>query len=228
MRPRNAMAALSAVPLILLALPTTAGPSRFDEREASLVLFKRSLYIIGAAAYCDKRIGKNPELIEAAAAWNKRNMPLMERTVAVLKATGDMSKDEKDKLDKDGLAEIRVAMKSKTDCDQHRANLEEQKLELATNANTRDTARAVQSASLVQGKLVWIVLSMDLGQKTPAQMAFRNPDGSQESINECRRSLKSLEPELLKAAREKEPMLKSAKFSRAECVLSTDDPLRPK
>ena len=152
----------------------------------------------------------------------------MERTVAVLKATGDMSKDEKDKIDKDGLAEVRAAMESKRDCDQHRTDLEAQRRELTTNANTRDIARTVQGASLVKGKLVWIVLSMDLRQKTPAQMAFRNPNLPQESIDECRRSLKSLEPELLKAAREKEPMLKSAKFARAECILSTDDPLQPK
>lgn len=222
------MSGLSAILILVLALPAAAGPSRYDEREASIALFKRSLYILGAAAYCDKRIGRNPELIEAAAAWNKRNMAIMERIIAVLKATGDLSKDEKDQLDKSGLVEVRAAMKSKTDCDQHRADLEGQKLELATNPNTRDPARTVQGASLVQGKLVWVVLSMDIGQKSPAQMTFRNPERPQESMDECRKSLKALEPELVKAAREKEPMLKSAKFVRAECILSKEDPLRPK
>ncbi|MDP2332156.1 MAG: hypothetical protein Q8M19_15830 [Reyranella sp.] len=219
---------MSVISLLLLTLPATAGPSRSDEREAAVVLFKRSLYILGAAAYCDKRIGRNPELIEAAAAWNKRNIATMEQIIAVLKATGDLSKDEKDQLDKNGLVEVRTAMKSKTDCDRHRADLEGQKLELATNPNTRDPTRAVQGASLVQAKLVWVILSMDIGQKSPVQMTFRNPDRPQESMDECRKSLKALEPELIKAAREKEPMLKSAKFVRAECILSTDDPLRPK
>lgn len=212
----------------MLALPAMAGPSRYDEREASVTLFKRSLYIIGAAAYCEKRVAKNPELIEAAGMWNKRNMAIMERIVAVLKATGDLSKEEKDKLDKDGLVEVRATMKNKAACDQHQTDLESQKLELATNPTTRELTRTVQGASLLQGKLVWVILSMDIGQKSPAQMTFRNPDHPQETMDDCRKSLKSLEPELIKAARDKEPMLKSAKFVRSECILSTDDPLRPK
>ncbi len=52
------IAAASSVALCVLAQAgaASAGPSRYDEKEAATSLFKRSLYIIGAAAYCSKNV----------------------------------------------------------------------------------------------------------------------------------------------------------------------------
>jgi hypothetical protein len=110
--------------------PALAQSSRNDERSATISLFKRALFIVGASAYCDKYVEKNPKLIEITAGWNQRNKPEMERIVARLRATGDMTSSEKENLDKAGYKEVRDAMKTPATCEQHRIALERGDLEL--------------------------------------------------------------------------------------------------
>lgn len=210
-----------------LSSPATAGPSRYDEREAATALFKRTLSLVGASAYCLKNAGANQGLTEATVEWNKRHKAILERIVALLQATGDLSNAEKDEIDKGGYKEVQAAMSPRSACGEHQRSLEKGHLDLAVAPDTRDLYAVVQRASLVAGRAVWIVLTMADEANQPLQMTFHNPSKPTSSMAECRSSLPSLKTSLVETAREKESRFKAAKFVRVECILSTDDPLRP-
>lgn len=217
-----------AIMLCAIVIPSVAfaGPSRLDERQAAIRLSSRSLNAVGVAAYCEKNIGKNPELMSAAIEWNQRNKAANERIVALILATGDLSRDEKDAIDKREFRVVQSTIKTKADCDRHRKALESGELDLETGPSTYEDYQIVQRASLTKGLRIWIVLAVEeAGTKSPAQMAFWNPDNPVTSMSECRKQLRSLEPALIKLAQQKEPIFKSAKSFRSECILSTNDPL---
>jgi len=229
---KRVTAGLTTLAVMLYAIVTPsaalAGSSRFDERQAAIRLSKRSLNAVGVAAYCEKRIGENPDMISAATKWNQRNKAANERIVALLQATGGLSKEEKDAIDKGGLREVQSTIKTKADCDRHRAALESGELELETGQSTKEDFQIVRHASLAPGQRIWIVLAIEeAGKKSPAQMVFSNPDNPLTSMSECWKQLKSLEPTLIESAQRRAPIFKAAKSFHSECILSTDDPLRP-
>lgn len=75
----------------------------------------------------------------------------------------------------------------------------------------------------------WIVLSFELDNGKPAQMAFDNSLKPDASLDECKAALQETTPYLIQAAKEQEPgILGKAKFKSAKCILSDDDPIKPK
>lgn len=74
----------------------------------------------------------------------------------------------------------------------------------------------------------WIVLSYEMEDGQPAQMAFNNPAMPDMTEDECKRALPSAVDSLSKAAIQKEPRLSKAKFKGASCVMSAVDPIKPK
>lgn len=210
-----------------LTQPALAGPSRLDERNAATELMDKILFVLGAAVYCDKSVQKNPKLMEAAGEWNARNKPFMERVVALVKATGDMSKAEKDEMDKGGYKKVKAAMASRAACDDHLKGFTQGQFDLNRNPETRGQYAIVQTASLAAGDKIWIVLHMTNADGKPMEMTFHNPSSPIPDMNECRKALPSLESTLIKSARDKEPMMQTAKFVKVECIASSYDPIRP-
>jgi hypothetical protein len=111
-----------------------ADSSRYEERQAAVAVIKRGLYIVGAAAYCNDRVSNDSVLVAAATAWSERNSQVIERAMAVLRATEDLTDDEKQKLERNTLVEVGRSMTFKPNCDQHRANLRNSRIELIARA----------------------------------------------------------------------------------------------
>jgi hypothetical protein len=73
----------------------------------------------------------------------------------------------------------------------------------------------------------WIVLDMEMPNGQPAQMAFNNPNLPDMTLAECKSSLNAAMPSL-KAAVDAEPRLRGNRIKSANCVMSVDDPIKPK
>lgn len=74
----------------------------------------------------------------------------------------------------------------------------------------------------------WIVLSFEMQDGQPAQMAFNNPRVPDMTEEECKGALSNAVGSLIQAAIQKEPRLSKAKFKDASCVMSAVDPIKPK
>lgn len=74
----------------------------------------------------------------------------------------------------------------------------------------------------------WIVLSFEMEDGQPAQMAFNNAAMPDMTEDECKKAIPAGIDSLLRAAIQKEPRLSKAKFKDAHCVMSAGDPIKPK
>lgn len=61
-----------------------------------------SVFVPGIAAYCNEHVAANKPLLEAAKDWNVRNKRFMEQVISALRLNGDLSNDQKDRLDRAG------------------------------------------------------------------------------------------------------------------------------
>lgn len=59
-------------------------------------------------------------------------------------------------------------------------------------------------------------------------MAFDNPALPHITLEECKAALPKAQQNLIQAARQTEPRLSSAPFVSARCVMSADDPIKPR
>lgn len=67
------------------------------------------------AAYCETTAGGTPEMRLALTEWNRRNRADQEKTAAILRATGDMTRREKDALRAATLRMARDAVEDEAD-----------------------------------------------------------------------------------------------------------------
>lgn len=75
---------------------------------------------------------------------------------------------------------------------------------------------------------MWIVLTFQGPNGREAQMAFDNPAAPRMRPSRCQAVLPDATPELVQAARQREPMLGNFRFVRSECIASETDPIRPR
>ncbi len=73
----------------------------------------------------------------------------------------------------------------------------------------------------------WIVLEFKAQNGNKAEMAFDNPSVPDFTLEECRATLPKVQSNLISGARKKVPMLRSARFVGARCVMSAGDPIKP-
>ena len=73
----------------------------------------------------------------------------------------------------------------------------------------------------------WIILEFKT-QNGKAEMSFDNPSVPNITLEECRATLRKVQSNLIPAARKKVPMLRSARFVGARCVMSAGDPIKPR
>jgi hypothetical protein len=74
----------------------------------------------------------------------------------------------------------------------------------------------------------WIVLDFKTPNGKTAAMAFNNPSAPSASLKQCEAALTKAQSSLINAARQREPALRNAQFVGAKCVMSVDDPIKPK
>jgi hypothetical protein len=84
------------------------------------------------------------------------------------------------------------------------------------------------SSSVTQGETAWIVLTFTVPDGTEAQLSFDNPEVASISLADCEKLLPTRRDSLVKSAREAAPILRDAAFKSATCVMSKDDPIKPK
>ncbi len=83
-------------------------------------------------------------------------------------------------------------------------------------------------ASSCGDEQAWIVLEFKLKNGGPAEMAFNNPSSPDITLSECKAALDQASANLIDAAVKRAPILRSATFVSAKCVMSVDDPIKPK
>ena len=71
-------------------------------RDAAARMMGASAFVPGVAAYCNERVVSNKPLLEAARDWNVRNKRFMDQTISVLRVYGDISSEQKDRLNRAG------------------------------------------------------------------------------------------------------------------------------
>jgi hypothetical protein len=74
---------------------------------------------------------------------------------------------------------------------------------------------------------VWIVVELKLANGTPSQMSFNNPAVPDMTLAECETALPDAMPTLVSHIASI-PQLADAKVVGARCVVSADDPIKPR
>lgn len=94
---------LVSAALLTSSLPLHAvAQEKMTVRDAALQMIGASVFVPGIAAYCNERVASNKPLLEAAGEWNLKNKEFMEQAMSALRLNGDLSKDQKDSLDRAG------------------------------------------------------------------------------------------------------------------------------
>lgn len=76
-------------------------------------------------------------------------------------------------------------------------------------------------------KQAWIVVHLVTPDGQPAQVAFNNPDAPDMTLAECKSTLEAALPTLLKGL-EGKPETRGGKMRKVSCVMSVEDPSKPK
>jgi hypothetical protein len=102
--------------LLLLCLSAIAqADDTASIRDDVFFLMGASVQPPGTAAYCNKYVEPNERLIDAAAAWNKRNDAAMRRIIQVLQSTGGMSDADKQALNRFATKLVKQSVESAPD-----------------------------------------------------------------------------------------------------------------
>lgn len=75
------------------------GDNKKAIRNDAFALMGAGISIPGMAAYCDKFVKHNPELLAAAKKWNERHAFILQRTVRAMEWSGGLTREEKRQLD---------------------------------------------------------------------------------------------------------------------------------
>jgi hypothetical protein len=92
-------------------------------RDAAMQMMGASLFVPGLAAYCDKFVAPNAQLLDAAGKWTTRNTPLMKMIVKAVKRSGDTSAEEKSILDRFAFKLTKETVEAQPDPKEFCANL---------------------------------------------------------------------------------------------------------
>ncbi len=141
---------------VLLVVATVFGSARGQDRQAlrddAMLLMGVSVWVPGVAAYCNKYVEPNEQLLSAAKAWNQRHSKELETVVQVIKWTGRLSKIEKELIDRMAFK----MLKQEVDAQQDRQNycreigqvLDRGILDLATREDTAPALRRIMALNL--------------------------------------------------------------------------------
>lgn len=114
-------------------------------RDDAMLLMGAATWVPGLAAYCNKYVEPNKDLLAAAQSWNQRHNADLKKIVSVVKATGGLTKDEKRAIDQLTMRMLKQEVDSQSDkqayCKQVETALTQRLLDLEQR---EDTAQAIK------------------------------------------------------------------------------------
>ena len=114
-------------------------------RDDALLLMGASVAVPAIAAYCNKHVAPNEELVSAAKAWNERHHDQLSKIVQAIEWAGGLTKEEKDLIDRMGFLVLKNEMEAKDDkpgyCESTAHTLDQGNWDLSKR---EDTAQALQ------------------------------------------------------------------------------------
>ena len=88
-------------------------------------------------------------------------------------------------------------------------------------------ALALAASACREREQAWIVVELENPGGPPIQMAFNNPRVPNMTLTECERSIPNALPKLQEGI-EGRPETKGRRIAKTQCVMSVEDPLKPK
>ncbi|OKH87409.1 hypothetical protein [Thalassospira sp. TSL5-1] len=117
-------------------------------RNDAMQLMGASVWVPGIAAYCTKYVEASPEMIEEAASWSRRHDRDLRKIIAVIKATGGLSKDEKIQIDQMAMQALKAKVNSQQDkkgyCKQVEMNLQQGLFDLDNRADIASALKRIR------------------------------------------------------------------------------------
>ena len=97
------------------AVLSSKAADRQTVRDDAMLLLGAAAWVPSVAAYCDKYVAKNPEIIEAAISWNKRHRPQLDRIILAVDRSGGLTKEEKQIINRVAFAALRNEVEGQGD-----------------------------------------------------------------------------------------------------------------
>lgn len=134
---------------VLMVVGAVAASVKDQDREAlrddAMLLMGAGAAVPGVAAYCNKYVEPNQQLLSAAKAWNRRHKAQLQQVIRAIKWAGGLSKDEKDIIDRMAFALLKKEVEAQPDkagyCREMGQALDQGILDLSRR---EDTAPALQ------------------------------------------------------------------------------------
>ena len=103
--------------LMVAATVSTAATEQEREfvRDDAMLLMGAGAWVPGIAAYCNKYVEPNQQLLEAAAAWNERHDFELEQTIRAIKWAGGLNQEEKDLIDRLAFSLLKKEVEAQED-----------------------------------------------------------------------------------------------------------------
>jgi hypothetical protein len=109
----------TAIAMVALVPSTLWTAAREQHRESvyndAMLLMGAGAWVPGIAAYCNKYVEPNEQLLAAAVAWNKRHEAELKQTVRAIEWAGGLTQEEKNLID--GMAFSLLKKKVETQSD---------------------------------------------------------------------------------------------------------------
>lgn len=144
--------------LLAPAFIATAAPAQTLEsakkalRMDALRLMGAGLKVPSIAAYCEKNVESNLDLMEAAKEWNKRHDELLKKAIRVIEWSGGMSAGERGLYDRFAYRLLKSEFEDQSSkavhCRETLAAIKSGDMELEKNPVTAEAARHIVAATL--------------------------------------------------------------------------------
>jgi hypothetical protein len=112
-----------------------------------MLLMGAGAWVPGIAAYCNKYVEPNRQLLEAAAAWNKRHESELEQTIRAIKWAGGLNQEEKGLIGRMAFSLLKKEVEAQEDkpgyCQQVAQSIEDGSFDLKNREDTAPVIRRI-------------------------------------------------------------------------------------
>lgn len=146
-----------AIAGLFIGLAAINPPKQNPVRSDALLLMKAGLSPLAVAGLCNKDVAADPSMRQAAEEWNQRNQIYMERILAAIKATGDMTRKQKTELERNILQQVKQTVESQPDkvryCAEHAQLFRGGMLDLHRNPESAEAMRRLMTVDLTSARI---------------------------------------------------------------------------
>ncbi len=141
---------------VLMVVVTVTASVKEQDREAvrddAMLLMGAGAGVSGVAAYCNKYVEPNQQLLSAAKAWNRRHKAQLQQLIRAIKWAGGLSKDEKDMIDRMAFAMLKKEVEAQPDkagyCREMEQAIDQGILDLSRREDTAPALRRIMDLKL--------------------------------------------------------------------------------